>query len=339
MRWALAAAAVLVACVIAVPGADRASGDAEAPPTTLPVQRGKLSALVSLDGVLTYRARMDGSPFAAINRAAGTYTALPDAGAAFDCGDVLYRVDEDPVVLLCGPVPAYRDLEPGDSGTDVRQLNRTLNRLGGDVAADETRFTAQTEAALTELGLDVDDAIFLPGSVRIARVTGRLGAAARPGAAVALATRDTIEVQVQLDAAQQREVRAGDRARITLPGNRTATGRVARIGRVARAPAGQGVTAATLPAFIALDRPQAARGLDRAPVQVDVTTKGVEDALSVPVTALVGKSGGGYAVEVVRNDGARALVAVDLGLFDTTAGRVEVVGALEEGDDVVVPSP
>jgi multidrug efflux pump subunit AcrA (membrane-fusion protein) len=71
---------------------------------------------------------------------------------------------------------------------------------------------------------------------------------------------------------------------------------------------------------------------------VDITTKGVKSALSVPVTALVGKSGGGFAVEVVRDGGRRELVAVELGLFDTTAGRVQVGGELAEGDQVVVPS-
>ena len=71
---------------------------------------------------------------------------------------------------------------------------------------------------------------------------------------------------------------------------------------------------------------------------MDITTKGVDDALSVPVTALVGRSGGGFAVEVVRAGGRRELVAVRLGLFDTTGGRVEVEGDLAEGDRVVVPS-
>jgi multidrug efflux pump subunit AcrA (membrane-fusion protein) len=66
---------------------------------------------------------------------------------------------------------------------------------------------------------------------------------------------------------------------------------------------------------------------------------GVEDALSVPVTALVGKAGGGYAVEVVRSDGRRDFVAVKLGLFDSGGGRVQVDGDLREGDQVVVPSP
>jgi hypothetical protein len=56
------------------------------------------------------------------------------------------------------------------------------------------------------------------------------------------------------------------------------------------------------------------------------------------VTALVGKAGGGFAVEVVRDGGRRELVAVRLGLFDTTAGRVQVEGDLGAGDQVVVPS-
>ena len=132
----------------------------------------------------------------------------------------------------------------------------------------------------------------------------------------------------------------GDRAQITLPGDKSVKGKVYRLGKVARTPAGQNADAgaATIPAYVRLDRPAKARGLDRAPVQVDITTKGVRSALSVPVTALVGKSGGGFAVEVVRDGGRRELVAVQLGLFDTTGGRVQVEGDLAEGDRVVVPT-
>jgi hypothetical protein len=89
---------------------------------------------------------------------------------------------------------------------------------------------------------------------------------------------------------------------------------------------------------IGLDDPAAASGLDQAPVQVDITTQGVGDALSVPVTAIVGRAGGGYAVDVVHPDGRRSLAEVTLGLVDTTAGRVQVAGDVRAGDDVVVPS-
>ncbi len=155
------------------------------------------------------------------------------------------------------------------------------------------------------------------------------------------ATSDTLEVQLALDPSQQGEVKKGDRAQITLPGNKSVTGKVDRLGRVAEVPAGQntGAGAATIPAYISLDNPEQARGLDRAPVPVEITTKGVENALNVPVTAIVGRSGGGFAVEVVGAGGRRELVAVKLGLFDTAGGRVQVERDLRVGERVVVPSP
>ena len=95
-------------------GGEQATAAAQAASAnTATVQEGKLSAAVSQDGTLTYRARPDGSPFSAINHARGTYTELPEAGDKVDCGDVLYRVDDKPVLLLCGTVPAYRDAARG----------------------------------------------------------------------------------------------------------------------------------------------------------------------------------------------------------------------------------
>jgi multidrug efflux pump subunit AcrA (membrane-fusion protein) len=152
------------------------------------------------------------------------------------------------------------------------------------------------------------------------------------------ATSDKLYVRVDLDASQQGEVKKGDRVQITLPGNTPVTGRVAGFGRVAQAGQGSQAAGATIPTFINLDDPAKAGGLDQAPVQVDITTKGVDNALSVPVTALVGKSGGGFAVEVVRAGGRRELIAVKLGLFDTGGGRVQVEGDLHAGDSVAVPS-
>jgi peptidoglycan hydrolase-like protein with peptidoglycan-binding domain len=318
------------------------------------VEQGKLSALVSGAGTLTYRARSDGSPYAVVNQASGVYTQLPEAGDKVGCGGVLYRVDNRPVLLLCGTVPTYRALRVGGRGPDIRQLNRNLHRLGYDTDAHvridpgDNAFTSKTEQALRVLQrkkgvgvtgeLATDDAVFLPEAVRIAKVTGQLGAPARPGAPVLTATSDKLHVRVDLDASQQGEVHKGDRAQITLPGNTPVTGRVASFGRIAQAEQGSQAADATIPTFINLDDPAKAAGLDQAPVDVDVTTKGVDNALSVPVNALVGKSGGGFAVEVVRAGGRRELVAVKLGLFDTGGGRVQVDGDLRAGDSVVVPS-
>jgi hypothetical protein len=327
----------------------------EPPANTAKVERGKLSAMISMAGTLTYRARSDGSPYSVINRRSGIYTELPEDGDKADCGGVLYRVDGHPVLLLCGSTPAYRSLFVGYGGPDVTELNANLVDLGYATRAQldpsSDYFSSATAFALAKLQsklgedqtgtLDLGQAVFLPESVRIAKVSGELGGSASPGAQVLYATSDTPEVQIALDPSYQGEVVTGDRARITLPGNTSTTGKVDRLGRVAQLPAGQNNNAgqATIPAFISLDDPSKASGLDMAPVRVEITTQGVEDALSVPVTALVGKAGGGFAVEVVRTGGRRELVAVKLGLFDSAGGRVQVENDLHEGDQVVVPSP
>ena len=47
---------------------------------------------------------------------------------------------------------------------------------------------------------------------------------------------------------------------------------------------------------------------------------------------------GVYAVEVVGADNTRRLVPVTVGLFDDTAGLVQVTGNLTPGERVVVPN-
>ncbi len=362
-RWVLVGAAVLVAVVavagaVAVSGANRSNRAVEdTPANTELVERGTLSAALSLDGILTYRARPDGSPYTATNRAYGTYTALPEVGATISCGDELYRVDDLPVLLLCGTVPAYRDLRRGDAGNDVRQLNSNLHALGYDAAAGvgvdpaDRGFSDRTVKAVEALQdakgrpatgeLVVGEVIFLPELVRIAKVTGQLGGSAQPSAPVLDATSATLEVEVQLQGSQQSAVEPGDRAHITLPDSSSVTGTVDQLGAVAQTPATQngspGTGPATILASIRLDDPATVQGLDQASVQVQITTRGVDDALNVPVTAIVGRTGGGFAVEVVRDDGGRDLATVQLGLFDTTRGRVQVDGDVREGDRVVVP--
>jgi hypothetical protein len=81
--WALAAAAVLAAmtatgAVVFVSGAKQHALAAQpSPPHTAQVQMRTLSAMVSQPGTLTYRAQSDGSPYAVINQARGTYTRQP----------------------------------------------------------------------------------------------------------------------------------------------------------------------------------------------------------------------------------------------------------------------
>lgn len=357
--WAVAGAVILVVAavvgvVVAASGGGQATAAQERPVNTATVERGTLSDSVTQYGILTYKARADGSAYTVFNQARGTYTELPHVGERTDCGDVLYRVDDRPVLLLCGTTPAYRSVAQGDRGPDVAELNANLVHLGYATRAqlDPTShdFSSETASALEKLqskrgadrtgSLGLGQAVFLPEPVRIAAVSGELGGAAPPAAPVAKATSGTLEVQVSLDPSQQGQVTSGDRAEITLPDNTSVTGKVARLGTIAQTPAGQngGPAGAAIPAYISLDHPRQAQGLDQAPVQVQITTKGVENALNVPVTAIFGLTGGGFAVEVVGADGRRRLVAVKLGLFGSGGGRVQVAGDLRVGERVVVPS-
>ena len=70
-----------------------------------------------------------------------------------------------------------------------------------------------------------------------------------------------------------------------------------------------------------------------------ITTAQRDGVLMVPVTALLAKVGGGYQVRVM-SPGQAQLVDVEPGLYDDTAGTVEVSGGgLAEGLAVEVPAP
>ncbi len=129
---------------------------------------------------------------------------------------------------------------------------------------------------------------------------------------------------------------------VTLPDQSTTPGVVSDVGSVATTPTdgGQGSSnTPTIDVTVALRRPGDAGSLDQAPVLVSIMTAQVQDALVVPVNALLALAGGGYAVEVADAAGSRHLVPVSLGLFDDADGLVQVSGAgLSAGQRVVVPA-
>jgi hypothetical protein len=314
------------------------------------VTRQSLSSRTSVNGTLGYA-----GSYSVINQAQGIFTALPGAGRVVRNGRVLYRVNGDPVVLLYGRVPAYRSLAEGATasdvtGRDVEQLNRDLVALGYasrsqlDPSSDE--FSWATKAALKKLQahlgvkqtgtLALGQAVFLPGAVRVTKVTAQLGTPAGPGAPALQATSTARRVSIDLDAAAQAEVKVGDTVTIALPGGTTTPGRVSSVGKVATT-SGSGTP--TVPVQVTPLHPAATGSMDQAPVHVSITTATVRDALAVPVAALLALASGGYAVEEVTPRGVHRLVPVQLGMFDDAAGLVQVTGpGLAAGQRVVVPA-
>ena len=214
------------------------------------MERRTLSATVSQGGILTYRARSDGSPYSVINQAQGTYTELPGLGRVIAQGHVLYRVNDRPVVLLRGSTPAYRTLSAGATGPDVAELNADLVALGYATRAQlhprSAFFGAATTTAVEKLqaalgvarngSLALGQVVFEPTAVRVTSVSAQLGGRSQPGETVMQATSTARLVQIALAASQQTEVAVGNKVTITLPNNQTTPGVVSSVATVATCP-------------------------------------------------------------------------------------------------------
>jgi hypothetical protein len=350
----LAAGALVVGGVFDGDGGSSGSSDNGSATSLATVTRRSLSAQTQVNGTLGYA-----GSYTVLGRAHGTVTWLPAVGRVIRQGQVLYRVDGAPVVLLYGSTPAYRALAEGATaaeatGADVAQLNHDLVALGYvdsagvDSAWDEFNWAtkAGVEKLQKHLGVDqtgklsLGDVVFLPTAGRVTTVQATLGAPATGPVLQASSTART--VSVALDADLQSEVKAGDRVTITLPDGSTTPGTVTSVGKVATAPSnnsGGSDSGPTLPVTIRPTNPTATGSLDQAPVLVAITERTVHNVLAVPVNALLALAGGGYAVEVADADGTRHLVPVSPGLFDDAAGLVQVTGSgLAVGQHVVVPA-
>lgn len=84
----------------------------------------------------------------AVKGSAGLIGTLPLRNAALDEGSVVLTASGRPVFLLRGAVPAYRDLAPGTSGDDVRQLEQALARMGFEPGAVDGLYDHNTAAAV-----------------------------------------------------------------------------------------------------------------------------------------------------------------------------------------------
>jgi multidrug efflux pump subunit AcrA (membrane-fusion protein) len=181
------------------------------------------------------------------------------------------------------------------------------------------------------------DAVFSPTAVRVTTQKASVGGPAQ-GEILAV-TSTTRAVTVDLDASRQSIVKAGDAVEVGLPDGKRIAGTIASVGAVATASndsndPGGGGSDPTVKVTITLAESPA--GLDQAPVDVLITRHKAENVLTVPVSALLARPGGGYAVDVVSG-ARRSRVTVETGIF--ADGRVEVSGAgLAEGQKVVVPS-
>lgn len=322
---------------------------AEVPTATAQVARGTVAERVQVSGEFGY-----GVAYPVVHLGGpGVLTAITAPETVVARGAQLYAVAGQAVRLLYGAAPAYRDFELGMAdGPDVRQLEENLVALGLDPGHKLTvdgHFSVPTAAAIRRWQaawglpagqrtgtLPLGRVVFQPGALRIKEAQATVGATAHPDQPVLTATPTTPVITAQVTADRRRLVRVGDPVTITMTGSAPFQGSVLAVVRTAAASPG-GTGGGTAPPFqvtIGANPPAGAGDVDQAPVVVAITRQTHENVLTVPITALLARPGGGYQVRLDSD----WYVPVEPGLFDSTTGQVEVTGALTPGQRVKVPT-
>ncbi|MGN9906388.1 efflux RND transporter periplasmic adaptor subunit [Phytohabitans sp. LJ34] len=349
-RMALATGAVVVVTGavaatgfgLGLPGGEAPSeASSDLPPATTKVTRETLVDTQTESGELGY-----GTAISAAARSGGTVTGLPATGSTVKRGQALYRLDNTPVVLLYGALPAYRTLAVGTEGADVTQFEKNLRTLGYDGFTVDDEYSSSTAEAVEQwqedMGLpetgtvELGRVVFASGAVRIDGNEADVGEAVQPGTAVLSYTGTARVVTVELEVSDQRLARKGAAVTVTVPDGKTARGKITKTELVIKPAEEQQPASTAVEVTVAVDDAKAVAGLDSATVDVGFTASQRENVLTVPVAALLALAEGGYGVQVVDGAATR-IVAVETGLFAT--GRVEVSGdGLAEGMTVGMPS-
>jgi hypothetical protein len=166
------------------------------------------------------------------------------AGDTITSGEQLAELDGEPLFVLAGPVPAWRDLVPGESGPDVAELQNALASLGFYDGGDTPGyFGAATQDAVAAYydhlgypppasgGVPAADVVFLPSlPATVVAVNGAAGQ--QPGQPfLELAARGSLALTGELPPAYAGQVKPGLSVTIYDPvtGIR-ATGTVAGLG-------------------------------------------------------------------------------------------------------------
>ncbi|MEI7054638.1 peptidoglycan-binding protein [Nocardioides sp. CCNWLW239] len=321
-----------------------AEGAAEEAPSgsTATVERRTLADTEQVSGTLEYDDSFD-----VVSSAQGTLTELPEEGSVLKQGDVAYRVDDVPVILLTGSTPMWRPLDLGsEDAKDVRLLERNLKEMGYDPGTVDQDFTESTQSALYDFqsdhGLeetgtaDPADFVITPGKIRIGAHQATLGQQVGPGGGAGLyqaASTDQV-VAVGLDPDSEALAKVGATATVTLPSGKEAKAKITSVGALEQSTGNEGETTSVIPITLTLDDPKLAEGMSLATVSVDLTSETKKNVLTVPVTALVALAEGGFGVQLVTGD-TETLTGVEVGLY--ADGYVEITAGLAEGDTVAVP--
>ena len=228
------------------------------PVVTAVVERGTIAATESWGGTLDH-----GRPFTVTSGAEGMITRLADQGEAVGRGDEIFRVNEQPVILLYGVVPMFRALGPGDSGADVEQLQANLAELGYEGFTVDGQYTESTAEAVRawqeEIGSEPTgtvargDVIFVPDGGRVDALRAHVGDVVAPGTPVLDITGIDQVVSLVVDVDDRDRFEVDTAVTVLLPGGEEIAGTVSATAVVeVRSEGPGGDTASSLQVEIAL---------------------------------------------------------------------------------------
>jgi hypothetical protein len=348
-RWPLAAvsflggvAVALGATAIVGEGDDGTGATKQVTLDKVAIEQRDLSTYVDYSGTLK---SSDTVTVAA--ETSGTITDAVPIGTMLTSGTVLASIDGQPVTVIEGATPAYRDLAAGIAdGADIQQLEAFLVAAGydpyGKIAVDQTWSSATTTAVKAwqdATGRDKTGTIsaarlvFLPAGATVS-VAPKIGEAARQGqtlATVEVPTTPTVTLAVPLDSLSR--FKAGGSVDVETADGSSVRGTVATVGSIATRGNGQNATPTVA---VTVTVPASDHTAVEGPVRVRLPDQVARGALAVPTRALVALAEGGQAVEVVDDGGATHLVGVQTGMY--ADGYVQVTGAgLAAGREVMVP--
>ncbi|MDQ0986125.1 peptidoglycan hydrolase-like protein with peptidoglycan-binding domain [Streptomyces sp. V2I9] len=281
----------------------------------------------------------------------GTVTVAAAEGTTVRRGEALYELNDKPVTLLYGPVPAFREMKAGARGSDVLQLERNLRDLGyGAGLYVDTEYGPDTEAAVKRWQKHLNrettgrvgrgDVVFQPAEVTVVSADAALADQVGPDGPVLTIASTKPVVRALLEQTDGALTARGTKVEVTLPSGRTETGKVAGTVRPEGDEEAEGSQEGITVEVVLDGGSRAVSGEDaEATASVTFVSEARKGILAVPVEAVVALRGenGGYGLQVVRGTTSE-MVRVETGM--TADGQIEVSGdGLRVGMKVGVAKP
>ena len=268
-------------------------------------------------------------------------------GNVLKAGDFIGIIGADPVFVLDGPLPLYRDLHLGDNGDDVLAFQKALNSAGYATAQSGT-VTEDTLDAVTRLhrahltgvpsegvtSIARNNYAILPGGSHTVTAVAAVGQLISDGNPIASVETSEPYVESSVELSVANKVKAGDRVSL-----RTSTGSVegtiTSIGELQNDPS-KGVAKSVR--FSADDSCKLTPGQSAS-----ITSKGnTSTTLAVPTTAVRQDSQGTYVLvekggsSTSTSKDAPATERVNVEVLRTAGGYAAINANLSTGQKVLV---